>query len=49
MDIYIYGLYEKDTSNIRYIGKTKNNLNKRLRQHLNDVLSLSILFLLQRP
>lgn len=36
MNIYIYGLYEENDTNIRYVGKTKKNINKRLREHINE-------------
>lgn len=32
--IFIYGLYVDDEENIRYVGKTINDINKRLKQHI---------------
>lgn len=38
--IFIYGLYStEDCNKIRYVGKTKFNLNKRLREHIKGALS----------
>lgn len=35
--VFIYGLAtEEEPNNVRYIGKTKKNLNKRLNEHLNQ-------------
>jgi hypothetical protein len=36
MKIFIYALKDPITNEIRYIGKTKLNLNMRLKQHLTD-------------
>lgn len=36
--MYIYGLFSTKDNVIRYIGKTKNSLNKRLWEHLNGAL-----------
>ena len=34
--IYIYALTDPRDNTVRYIGKTKNNLNKRLREHIHE-------------
>ena len=39
MDIYIYGLYNSFSDEIRYIGKT-NDLNRRLSEHIAEAKSL---------
>lgn len=36
MEINIYGLIDPRTNNIRYVGKTKNSLQHRLKQHLSE-------------
>ena len=36
--MFIYGLYSSDDEVIRYIGKTKYMLSKRLREHINGAL-----------
>lgn len=36
--MFIYGLYSTDDGVIKYIGKTKYMLSKRLREHINGAL-----------
>ena len=36
--MFIYGLYSTKDNVIRYVGKTKNTLDKRLRQHIYDAI-----------
>ena len=33
--MFIYGLYSTEDSVIKYVGKTKYMLSKRLREHIN--------------
>ena len=36
--MFIYGLYSTEDDVIKYVGKTKYMLSKRLREHINGVL-----------
>jgi len=39
-EAYIYGLYDPRTNEIRYVGKTKNSIECRLREHLCDARNI---------